>query len=104
MLLSRARAAEQKQLADAEKKRADKMEEEVRFDHLIPSPPAPELPSFARSNSSGKSWTTRLSNKRSSSTSCYHAVTRYAHIPNQLHLLLSPLAQTRSLTVSPRTV
>ena len=37
VLLSRARAAEQKQLADAEKSRADKLEEEVR----VPSTPLP---------------------------------------------------------------
>ena len=34
VLLSRARAAEQKQLADAEKARADKLEEEVCFPNI----------------------------------------------------------------------
>lgn len=71
VLLSRARAAEQKQLAEGEKARAEKVEEEVRRQFLIVITPPLERPrngggSVYRTNNFERSWTMRRRVRRCS--------------------------------------
>ena len=108
VLLSRARAAEQKQLADAEKARADKTEDEVCYVYILCE--LAHSNDFYRINSFVKSWMMRQSSRLLSSISYYHAVKRYAHIPHTyrrkrgLHSLSlhpnSPMANERDSSCS----
>lgn len=76
VLLSRARAAEQKQLASGEKTRADKQEEEVRcfLGRLVLACNIRCL----RFNNSGRTWKILRTDRLCSSTSSYSVVKRLA--------------------------